>query len=483
MKAKKLQDAIGMIGDDIIEDARELNAKPKYNVVKWIASVAAILAIVITANFVFDNSPVLPSLSLQVYAVAEAKYPEMAQCPNVDDYQYDWDTYSDLYDIWWDEVKEIRTQYYGYGEGLDAFFKDSAREFLSDSKEANKVYSPLNIYMALCMVAETTDGNSRQQILDLFGVESIEELRKQANAIWNANYRDDGSVTSILANSMWLNETVEFKQDTLNSLAKNYFASSFKGQMGTDDYNKALQTWLNEQTGGLLEEEVKKVEMPVDTVLALASTIYFKASWCDEFRERNNVKETFHTPNGDIICDFMKQGYSRNYYWGERFSAVQQELQNTGGMWFILPDEGVSVDELLADAETMNFMVSDGDWENKKNLIVNLSVPKFDVVAETELTDGLKNLGVTDVFNPMISNFSPLTENYEGIAISKAQHAARVMIDEEGCVATAFTVMLEAGSAMPPKDEVDFTLNRPFIFVITSDDGLPLFIGVVNQPI
>lgn len=478
MKTEKLQDALDMIGDDLIEDAKDIKTKHKQRTFKLIASVAAILAIVITANFLFDTPPV----SLQVYAVAEAKYPEMAQCPNVDDYQNDWETYSELYDKWWDEVKEIRTQYYGYGEGLDEFFKDSAREFLSDCKKTNKVYSPINIYMALCMVAETTDGNSRQQILDLFGVESIEKLRKQANAIWNANYRDDGSVTSILANSMWLNETVEFKQDTLDGLAKNYFASSFKGQMGTDNYNKALQTWLNEQTGGLLEEQVKKVEMPVNTVLALASTVYFKAQWKNEFIDINNVKETFHTPTGDIICDFMRQGYVRDYYWGEKFSAVQQELQNSGGMWFILPDDGVSVDELLADSETLDFMVSDGDWENKKNLIVNLSVPKFDVVAETELTDRLKNLGIIDVFDVAKSNFSPLMDNYEGIAISKAQHAARVMIDEEGCTATAFTVMLEAGSAMPPAEEIDFTLDRPFIFVITSDDGLPLFMGVVNEP-
>ncbi len=299
MKAKKLQDAIGMIGDDLIEDAKDINSKPKHSTIKWIVSVAAILAIIITANFMLDTPQI--SLSLQAYAVAQAKYPEMAQYPNADDYVNDWETYSELSEKWRNEIKEIRTKYYGYGDGLDTFFKDSAKEFLSNSKDGNKVYSPLNIYMALCMVAETTDANSRKQILDLFGVEDIETLRKQANAIWNANYRDDGSVTTILANSIWLNETVEFKEDTLNSLSKNYFASSFSGKMGTEDYNKALQTWLNEQTGGLLEEQVEKVEMPVNTLLALASTVYFNAQWHDEFLERNTTKVTFNTPIGNVF--------------------------------------------------------------------------------------------------------------------------------------------------------------------------------------
>lgn len=480
MKREKLQDAIGMIDDSFVKEAKNSNHNKKITVIKWVSTVAAMLAIAITANFIFQTPLSLP---VNAYAISEAEYPEMMQRPNIDDYQNDWDTYSKLEDAWYKELKEIKDRYYGYGKGLDSFFKGSAKEFLSNSKGVNKVYSPLNIYMALCMVAETTEENSREQILDLFGVESIKDLREQANAIWNANYRDDGSVTSILANSMWLNETVEYKKNTLDSLAKNYFASSFSGKMGTDDYNKALQNWLNEQTGGLLKKEAEKVEMPADTVLALASTIYFKAAWKSEFLERNNVKETFHTPNGDVTCDFMKQGYIREYYWGEKFSAVEQELQNSGGMWFILPDEGTTVDELLADAETMNFMVSNGDWENKKNLVANLLVPKFDVVAETDLTEGLKNLGVTDVFDSKASDFSPLTDNYKGIAISKVQHASRVMIDEEGCTAAAFTVILGAGSAIPPKDEVDFILNRPFIFVITSDDGLPLFIGVVNNPV
>ena len=42
---------------------------------------------------------------------------------------------------------------------------------------------------------------------------------------------------------------------------------------------------------------------------------------------------------------------------------------------------------------------------------------------------------------------------------------------------------MEAGAAAPPKDEMDFVLDRPFLFAITGTDGLPLFVGVVNQPV
>lgn len=45
-----------------------------------------------------------------------------------------------------------------------------------------------------------------------------------------------------------------------------------------------------------------------------------------------------------------------------------------------------------------------------------------------------------------------------------------------------YTVMMMAGAAAPPEEEMDFVLDRPFLFAITGADGLPLFVGVVNRP-
>ena len=72
----------------------------------------------------------------------------------------------------------------------------------------------------------------------------------------------------------------------------------------------------------------------------------------------------------------------------------------------------------------------------------------------------------------------------EGVFVSSAAHAARVKIDEEGCEAAAYTVEYTSNTAAPmaPEEEIDFVLDRPFLFAITGNDGLPLFVGVVNVP-
>ena len=166
-------------------------------------------------------------------------------------------------------------------------------------------------------------------------------------------------------------------------------------------------------------------------------------------------------------------------------------------MWLILPDEGYSVDKLLESGEAMDFLLADKrgyydektqqyveTWPDQKTLKINLSMPKFDVSSDLDLIEGLKKLGVTDVFDWRIANFDPLEASTDDpLYISKAQHAARVKVDEEGCEAAAYTVMImTCGAAPPPDEEVDFTLDRPFLFAVTGDSGLPLFTGVVNQP-
>ncbi len=427
--------------------------------------------------------------SLTSGAVVKAAYPKMAKYPNEADYtndkgEFDEAAYYKAYDEWWEDTRS-RRQPEGYADGLDQFLTESARQFLSGSSEKNMIYSPLNVYMALGMLAELTDGNSRQQILDLLGSKDINSLRSQASDLWNANYKDDGMVTSILASSLWLNQDIKFNQSTLNLLAAKYLASTYQGEMGSDSFNKELQNWLNEQTGGLLKEQASSVELSPDTILALATTIYYRARWHDEFWEENTKEDVFHAKGQDETCEFLnKQKSYETYYMGDKFSAVAQSLQGSGSMWFLLPNEGVTVDELLNDKQAVKFLVSKDRQKQveKKNAYVNLSVPKFDAASQFGLKDGLKALGVTDVFDENVSDFSPMTE-LEGLYVSKADHAARVAIDEEGVTAAAYTVIgVDAAGAMVTEEEIDFIVDRPFLFAVTGSDGLPLFAGVVNQP-
>ena len=422
------------------------------------------------------------------YALALASYPEQAGYPEEDGYfgengEFDSEKYDEVYDKWMADVQERHAAIRQYPGALDGFLDKSIREFMSGTEGGNAVYSPLNVYMALAMLAETAGGESRQQILDLLGAPDIETLRMTAAALWRGNYIDDGAVKSLMANSLWLNEDVKFVQPTLDLLAEEYYASSFAGRMGDPDFDRALQDWINENTGGLLKEQASGLHMDPETVMSIASTIYFKGRWASEFNKNATAKDVFKLPGGDELeCDFMHKSGVNDYFWSDSFAAVPLGIEGSGCMWLILPDEGASPESLIESGEATDFLLRNGDWGNRKRLIVNMAVPKFDVSSKTDLVAGLKRLGVTDVFDASAADFTPSTGELDGTFVTNIEHAARAKIDEEGVEAAAYTVIVRAGGAMPPEEQVDFILDRPFIFAITGEDGLPLFVGIVNNP-
>ena len=452
------------------------SAKPVRRPARW-AALAAVLAVAIAAGVALW--PGGNSLTASA-AVVEAEYPDRVPYPDVNPLTGAMD--EDAYAAWREENQARRELASGVdNESMASYYAATMAEFLGDNGGENAVYSPLNLYLALAMLAECTDGDSRGQILALLGVDDLDALRAQAQNLWRANYRDDGQTTSLLANSVWLDEALTYNEDTLNTLADTYYASSYRGEMGSEELNRALQSWLNDNTGGLLEEYAGQIETEPDTLLALASTIYFQASWADEFDESATAPRTFHAADGDRSTDFMHQSEMGNYYWGEDFSAVAKPFQNGGEMWLILPDEGVAPEELLAGDTLTSFLLAGYEWENQQYHQINLSMPRFDVEGEINLIGGLQELGVTDVFDPSQADFTPMLGEGVDAYVNQANHAARVRVDEEGCEGAAFTVIMAAEGAPAPGEEIDFVLDRPFLFAVTSQTGQLLFVGIVNR--
>ena len=176
------------------------------------------------------------------------------------------------------------------------------------------------------------------------------------------------------------------------------------------------------------------------------------------------------------------------YYYGEDYGAVKLDLDDAGdhgkgAMWLILPDEGYTPADLLESGYALDMVLGQEEWERSSSeIMVHLSMPKFDISAETDLEASLTALGLGDLYSESSADFSSILPESVGAHLGKTTHAARVAVDEEGVTAAAYTVMMTAGAAIPPTEEVYFTLDRPFLFVITSHDGLPLFTGVVNHP-
>lgn len=362
---------------------------------------------------------------------------------------------------------------------LEDFYRDCARELLS-GREDNMVWSPMNVYFALAMTAELSGGETQRQILDVLNTDDMEELRYETEGVWESVYHDDGKEISILANSLWLDREVTYDQQIMDFLAENYHASVYRGDLGSGRMNRALNAWVKNQTGGLLKSKVGSLRISDDSPLAIVSTVYFQSKWETPFELTS--EGTFHGPGGDTQCSFMQHKLERMIYaWGKDFGAVRVDLENGNGLWLILPDEDKTVEDVLARGEYVELL--DGNYERQRDFLVNLSVPQFDVSGEVDMKPVLEKIGLEAVFEPWNRDFNGAVQSELPVYLASVQQNARVAIDEEGVTGASYIVMeFGFGASMPPKDIVDFVVDRPFLFAVTNRQGAALFMGLVNQP-
>ncbi len=377
------------------------------------------------------------------------------------------------------------------------FFTDMMLLLLSDQNKESAVMSPVNIYMATAMLAEITDGQTRQEILDAFGVKDIYELRDQAAKIWGLCYKDDGREKTVLGNSLWLNNTLNYRSSTVQQLADSYYASAYIGTMGSDAYNSLLQKWINDMTGGLLENQVKDIELPMDTALALVSTIWHETKWGEEFSKEDTKPGIFRAPGGDIETDFMYSEWAAgSYFLADNYKFIFKGTRQ-GRVWLFLPDEGTSVQEMMQEESFRDFLsyqynendyfdynYGDPQLKTTRGITgvyarVHLTVPKLDISYKQDLTDAIQKMGITTAFDPSKADYSPITDQ-PGVYLSKAAQGTRLIMDEEGVSAASYVEYL-AGAALL-EDEIDFVCDRPFFMMVTGYNEVPLFAGVVNVP-
>ena len=418
------------------------------------------------------------AVDLTKYVVREAAYPAYPKEPRFEDYfdengEGDWDAYDAAYTEYREALQKLGKLDAEPDGGAVLAFANRTLDRIFAARE-NRVYSPISLYAALSMLTEMTDGDTKQQVMDLLGAADSETLRQTVRDLWMSVYLDDGRSVCRLANGAFLRENAEVKQAAVDALSDWYYASTYRVPMGTAEADEAIASWLNQNTGGLLSQETREIQTEIDDLLRLYNTIYYKSSWRDAFESSRTKQDTFTAADGSAQkVDFMHRTERGSYRKGDGYTAAPRSL-NYGRMVFVLPDEGVTPESLLQRQGLLTELA--GDY-NAAELV--WSVPKFDVKSSTGLNEALRSLGVTDAFDGTKADFTPLTDN--GAWLSSAMQAARVKIDEEGVEAAAYTELVCADSAImevPPTVEME--LDRPFLFVIFDYNNVPLFVGTVN---
>lgn len=381
-----------------------------------------------------------------------------------------------------------------FSAALNNFARDST-VLLSESFGENGCYSPLSLYYALALCGSGAGGSTQQDFQNLLYDKGNGWAQKQCGKFYRQHYCSTESKKFQLANSLWLDGRYSFEDDFITGAQNDFYSALFQADFRDPTLGEEMTKWVSENTNGLLNPSF---EFSDDQMLSIINTVYYSAQWSDEFLKENNTEESFYKADGSAVqAEFMHTTkYFSSAYEGTGFTRASLYLRGRDEAIFILPDEGVSPRELLADPEIFKEMFCPKAQEEYTDCQIQWSVPKFSFSSEYDLTDMLQALGLKDAFNPYAADFSNMSPDQP--YLSQARQGTRIGVNEEGVEAAAYTeLMAAAGAAMPPDKIVEMNLNRPFLFAIlgnnttveerTNDPSVPdsdsiLFVGVCGDP-
>jgi len=417
------------------------------------------VAIVVLFSFFIKSNRV------NTYAIAEPTYPTKIKFDNFDE------KINREEDIDESFLKKLK----------DFSIKTSSLVLRKTDKDTNSLNSPISLYMSLSMASETANGDTQKEILEALNMHNIEIVRSETGKLFRRLYYHNEIGKLSFGNSLWLNKDVEFNNDLLDLLAKEYYTSSFSLDFNDKESPKKISKWVSDQTGGKLGNNSDDFSFNSDDIMTLINTIYFYDEWVDRFNVENTKEDDFYLANGSTVkSDFMNMTYSSHGFVGvDGYTVSYLNLKNGGRMIFVLPDEGVSPYDIVSDPELLDEALNSLSTGERQMGEVIFKIPKFNFSSSLKLEDICKTLGIEKAFETT-ADFTNLS-NTKPLFISNIKQNSTISIDEKGVEAVAFTQIDYCGSAQPD-GKAEMILNRPFIFAITGVEGSPLFVGIINNP-
>lgn len=367
----------------------------------------------------------------------------------------------------------------GGGSALSAdagehFAAVTGAELLSGAE--NRCYSPVSLYLALAMAGAGAAGETQAQIYTLLGAENTDTLAAGCKTMLDALQRDEKDSKLYLANSVWTRQGIETKPDYQTLLEQDFSAESFSVPFGQTRADGKMSAWVEQRTRGLLKP---KFQHEADTVAVLLNTIYFKDGWAEPFSERNTENGDFTTAGGEIVrADFMQNRSAGLAREGEDYRKGELSFRSGGSMFFVLPDEDVPLQQLLAERGLQELLTDEGAQSRD----IAWWLPKFRQGGEVQMIDLLRSLGVTDAFDADAANFS---NGWDTSAyISEVRQGTALSVDENGVEAAAYTEisMKESAALVEPESPLEMRLDRPFLYGVRGADGTLVFVGVCADP-
>ncbi len=360
--------------------------------------------------------------------------------------------------------------------GFELFKKVNA----SLDEPKNTMISPMSVSLALAMVYNGTEGNTKAQMEQMLHKAGMtpEDINQSYKDLVASLISHDPKVELSISNAIFYRNTFPVKEAFITT-NRNYYNAEVSGL----DFTKTAETlntingWVNTKTKGKIDKIIEEVK--AEDVMYLLNAIYFNGEWKYRFDTKETTDRSFTKEDNTVVqVPTMKIEKPFNYYSHQNFQLLEMPYgSGKYSMLIFLPETGKKTDDVISllTAENVNGWISKLT-EQKKEVFL----PKFEFKFDNSLKDELAALGMTDAFDDAKANLSGISEAAK-LVISEVMHKTYIKVDERGTEAAAVTGITVGVTSVGPDNS--FRVDRPFVFAIREKDTQAiLFIGKVMDP-
>lgn len=353
--------------------------------------------------------------------------------------------------------------------------------------DTNALVSPASLSLALALLAEGARGETAASLDSALGAAG-EDRTSAYNALAGALAEHDGDPAVAqedelpdepvlhLANQAVLDDGLTVEQAYLDALATSFDAGVQRVDLGGDAGKQVLDAWVNEHTGGLIEESA--IEPDPLLRLVLQNAILLAARWQTPFQEATTSDEDFTGLDGTAPTEMLHGTESWAYATQDGWAAVRLPYVDAFHADVLLPPVGTDPADITS--ETLDALMTALDAEGPR--LVELAMPTLELEPPVlDLAPALEQAGLGGLYDgPDLSGISTT----EPLEVSQVLQQAYLSLDEDGTVAAAVTeIGMEASGVAPGDGPVRMIVDRPYLLRIAhTETSLPLFLAAVRSP-
>ena len=338
------------------------------------------------------------------------------------------------------------------GSSLCSFQTSFLQEMNKAYKDKNLIISPISVYQILSLTANGAKGETLKQMLMALSSDELLDLNKNNLGILKAVKQ----FTSIeIANAVFTN----FKPiNKFTNMAYTYEATI----QGLRDAAQ-INNWCDAKTHGKIKKIIDSIEP--NTMMILLNAVYFKGVWKKEFDPKYTQKRSFYNlgdKNNEALVDMMNMKEKFNYYADSAVQIIEIPFtKDSASAIIILPKEDININTFISELDDQKLKKYISNLFPEK---VDLTLPKFELEFESQLTNALQNLGMKDAFGPE-ADLSGMKRERD-IYISKVIQKTYLKVDENGAEAAAATAVIIKTKSI--SREKRMVVNRPFLMLLKS---------------